>query len=83
MCLTVNSILHVNLQCSIDVLGELNSENSGEIHGEGGERERNKEDLSGNGEHAVKRATEQSVQSWLNSVYLHAVLQQRAIWDST
>lgn len=33
MCLTVNSILHVKLQCSFDVLGELNSERSGGIHG--------------------------------------------------
>lgn len=60
MCLSVNNILHVNLQYSFytPLLGELNSEKSGRIHRmEGG---RNKEDLSENGEHAVKRATEQS-----------------------
>lgn len=37
MCLTVNSVLHVSLQCGFDVLGELNSEKSGGIRGGGRE----------------------------------------------
>jgi len=42
---------------------------------EGVREGKKKEDMNGNGEHAVKRATEQSVQSicWLYSVYLNAV----------
>lgn len=62
--LTVNSISHVNLQRSFYVLGELNSEKSGGIHRRERQRERErgeKEDLRGNGEHAVRTATEQSV----------------------
>lgn len=41
------------------LLGDLNSERSEGIHGREGERK--KQDLNGNGDHTVKRVTEQSV----------------------
>lgn len=46
---------------------------------EGKERGEKREDLNGNGKPAVRRATEQSGWSYLNSDYLHAVLQQGTI----
>lgn len=56
-------MLHVNLPHSFDVLGEFNSEKSREEEEEEERGEVENNDLSENGEHAVKRVSEQSVQS--------------------
>lgn len=66
----------MNRQHSFYVPGELNSEKSGgSIEGRA-ERDGN---LCANGEHAVMRATEPFVANKLNSVSLHAGLQQDAM----